>query len=114
VEVLGANRVKVRVDVAHKEESRGFGDVPVFVRAEGTWNAEPRTVRVQVKGPASALREIGDRDVVAQVYLPDTPNRLTYDAPFNAAAGVRAEIVLANPDVEIVSVQPPIVKVIRR
>lgn len=114
VEVLGANLVEVRVDVEAKEESRVYGEVPVYVRAQGAWFTDPRTVRVQVKGPAAALRSIKDRDVVAQVYLPDTPTRLSYDAPFNASAGVRAEVVLANPDVQVVSVQPPIVKVIRR
>ena len=97
--------VKPQFEAGHDEVSPGRGvvrdpavwarvlsEVPVFVRGGGGYVVEPAVVRVQLEGPAAVLRQIRDRDVVAQVWLPDAAARPSYTAVFGATEGVRAEV----------------------
>lgn len=118
LEVVEDTVIEARVDVEPKVETRVFSKVPVFVRGRpgrvAEWVAEPVTVRVRAEGPAASLRQISARDVVAQVYLPDEPSQPSYEASFAATAGVRAEVILASELVEVVEVEPSMIKVSRR
>lgn len=114
LEVVGDAVLEARVDVEPKVETRVFSAVPVFVRGLPNWVAEPATVRIRAEGPAASLRQISAKDVVAQVYLPDEPSRATYEAPFGAVSGVRAEVTLPSELVEVVDVEPTVIKVTRR
>jgi len=114
VEVVGDAVIEARVDVEPRTESRVFSEVPVVVRGRPGWVADPPTVRVRAEGPAASLRQISASDVIAQIYLPDEPVRGLYQASFDATEGVRAEVILASELVEVVDVQPDIIKVIRQ
>lgn len=113
VELRGPNTVEFRVKVEPLVEARVFSEVPVYVRGASGWSVKPAVVRVHVEGPAASLRQIRDRDVVAQVYLPDMPTRGTYEVSFTASDGVRAEVTLPADGVRVVSVEPSQVEVIR-
>lgn len=113
VEVRGPQVVEARVDIEPKVEARVFSDVPVFVRGGGGFVADPPAVRVQIEGPAAVLRQIRDRDVVAQVWLPEPAVRSSYLVSFDETEGVRAEIAIVAEGVRVVQVEPSEIKVVR-
>jgi len=114
VEVRGPQLVEARVDIEPKVEARVFSEVPVFVRGGASFTVDPAIVRVQVEGPAAVLRQIRDRDVVAQVWLPDPALRASYIVSFEETEGARAEVALVAEGVRIVQVEPSQVKVVRQ
>jgi YbbR domain-containing protein len=114
VKVQGIATVEARVKVESQVESKVFSEVPIYVRGQRGWAVEPATVRVALEGPAASLRQIGERDVVAQIYLPDEPARPTYTVRFDAEDGPRAEVTLAIDAVEVTEVEPNEIQVVRR
>lgn len=113
VEMVGTDEVEARVDVEAQTESRVISEVPLYVRGQTGWISEPGVVRVRLEGPAASLREIRERDVVAQVFLPDAPTRGAYTVPFGPDEGVRLEITTGSEAVEAVEVEPRNVRVMR-
>lgn len=113
VEVLGPSQVEARVDLEPQVEARVFSEVPVYVRGATGWEVEPGVVRVHAEGPAASLRQIRDRDVVSQVFLPDVASRGSYVVSFDESEGVRAEVVLRGEGVRVVKVEPSEVRVVR-
>jgi hypothetical protein len=112
VEVRGPPFVEVRIDVEARVDARTFIDVPVYVRGLSGWVVNPPTVRIQAEGPAAALRQIRDRDVVSQVYLPDDVAKGRYRVRFDAREGPRAEVVLPAEGVRVVQVDPIEIEVV--
>lgn len=112
VEVRGPPTVTVSIDVEARVDGRSFDDVPVYVRGRIGAVVEPATVRVRVEGPAATLRQIRDRDVVTQVYLPEPIQRGTYTVRFGATEGPRAEVVLTAEEVRVLEVEPSVIRVV--
>lgn len=113
VEVVGTDTIEARIDIEAKVDSRMFPQVPIFVRDQPGWRVEPATVRVQLEGPAAALRKIRDRDLVGQIFLPDAPQRSDYSVRFDDDDPVHAEIPIVADGVEVVSVNPEQIQVRR-
>lgn len=114
VEVLGPQSIEARVDLEPRLEARVFSEVPVYVRGAPGWVVQPSVVRVHAEGPAASLRQIRDRDVVSQVFLPDVAVRGSYVVSFNETEGVRAEVLLRGEGLKVTRVEPPEIKVVRQ
>lgn len=96
-------------------ERRVLSGVPVYVWRDYDWKPATAMIEVTVEGPAEALRQMGTEHVVAFVHLPDRPSAGSYEAAFGPAEGLRLRVLHPGIDeVEVVSVNPNRVKVVRQ
>jgi hypothetical protein len=113
VQVMGSGSVEARVDVEPQVESRIFTAVPLFVRDGRGWVTSPASILVRVQGPAASLRQIRDRDVVGQIFLPDPANKARYVAGLGESPEARLEISLPSLAVRVVEIEPTEIEVVR-
>lgn len=83
--------VVARVDVESVWERRSFENISVAVDHYG-WIPEPSEVTVVLKGPASALRELGADDVNVIARLPDETSESRLIVAHGPTEGVRLDV----------------------
>jgi hypothetical protein len=104
--------IRVVVDVEAEVMNREFPAAPVEVWRLAGWTCTPQTVKVVLEGPAAAVTEIAEQDVVVFAHLPDAPDRTVYEAPFGPTEGTRLRVLHGGGDeVRAVSVEPNVVRV---
>jgi YbbR domain-containing protein len=114
VHVVESVELKALVDIEPMLEVRTFASVPVIVRGRPGYVVVPDVVRVTLKGPAASLRQIRERDVVAQVLLDEGASEARQTVDFQNTDGSHAEILLPSEQVKVVRVTPEQVEVVRR
>ncbi|MBW1877616.1 MAG: hypothetical protein JRI25_01650 [Deltaproteobacteria bacterium] len=104
--------IRVVIDIDPRVVDREFTAAPVDVWRLSGWTCTPETVTVVLEGPAAAMAEIAEEDVVVFAHLPDPPDRSEYEAPFGPTEGTRLRVLHGGGDeVRAVSVEPSVVRV---
>lgn len=115
IEVASGTSVRARLAVLPRYEQVTLSDVPISVyRGADAWRVADPSVQVVLRGPVASVRTLDHERVSAFVHLPDPATRPRYLASYGPEEGIRIDLVVPDRDIEVVSVRPSTVEVVKR